>query len=78
MQDGNEAAKELERCVTKLDFKGVQVLTNVNGKELSDPAFAPFWKKAEELGVLVVIHCPPSALTGQFELIAQERVCGSS
>ena len=31
-------------------------LTNVNGKELSDPAFAPFWKKAEELGALVVIH----------------------
>ncbi len=56
MPDGNEAAKELERCVGKLGFKGVQVLTNVNGKELSDPAFAPFWKKAEELGVLVVIH----------------------
>ena len=56
MPDGIEAAKELERCVTKLGFKGVQVLTNVNGKELSDPAFAPFWKKAEELGVLVVIH----------------------
>jgi aminocarboxymuconate-semialdehyde decarboxylase len=34
----------------------VQILTNVNGKELSDPAFASFWKKAEELGVLVVIH----------------------
>jgi aminocarboxymuconate-semialdehyde decarboxylase len=56
MPDGHEAAKELERCVTSLGFKGVQVLTNVNGKELSDPAFAPFWKKAEELGVLVVIH----------------------
>jgi len=56
MRDGSEAAKELERCVTRLGFKGVQVLTNVNGKELSDPAFAPFWKKAEELGVLVVIH----------------------
>ena len=56
MPDGNEAAKELERCVSKLGFKGVQILTNVNGKELSDPAFAPFWKKAEELGALVVIH----------------------
>ena len=56
MPDGNEAAKELERCVGKLGFKGVQVLTNVNGEELSDPAFAPFWKKAEELGALVVIH----------------------
>ncbi len=27
-----------------------------HGKELSDPAFAPFWKKAEELGALVMIH----------------------
>jgi aminocarboxymuconate-semialdehyde decarboxylase len=56
MPDANEAAGELERCVGKLGFAGVEVLTNVAGKELSDPAFAPFWKKAEELGVLVMIH----------------------
>jgi aminocarboxymuconate-semialdehyde decarboxylase len=56
MLDGNEAAKELERCVKQLGFTGVEVLTNVAGKELSDPAFAPFWKKAEQLGALVMIH----------------------
>jgi aminocarboxymuconate-semialdehyde decarboxylase len=56
MIDSNEAARELERCVKQLGFTGVEVLTNVNGKELSDPAFAPFWKKAEELGTLVMIH----------------------
>ena len=56
MPDGNEAAKELERCMKQLRFKGVEILTNVDGKELSDPAFAPFWKKAEELGALVMIH----------------------
>jgi aminocarboxymuconate-semialdehyde decarboxylase len=56
MTDGNEAARELERCVKQLGFTGVEVLTNVNGKELSDPAFAPFWKAAEQLGVLVMIH----------------------
>ena len=56
MPDGNEAAKELERCMKQLKFKGVEILTNVAGKELSDPAFAPFWKKAEELGALVMIH----------------------
>jgi aminocarboxymuconate-semialdehyde decarboxylase len=56
MQDGNEAAKELEHCIKKLGFKGVEILTNVNGHELSDPAFAPFWKKAEELDALVAIH----------------------
>jgi aminocarboxymuconate-semialdehyde decarboxylase len=56
LQDGNEAAKELERCVKQLKFKGVEILTNIAGKELSDPGTAPFWKKAEELGVLVLIH----------------------
>jgi len=56
MPDGAEAAKELERCMKVLKFKGVQILTNVAGRELSDPAFAPFWKKAEELGALVLLH----------------------
>jgi len=56
MQDGEESAKELERCMKTLGFKGVEILTNVAGRELSDPAFAPFWKKAEELGALVIIH----------------------
>jgi aminocarboxymuconate-semialdehyde decarboxylase len=56
MADGNEAARELERCMTQLKFKGAQILTNVAGKELSDPAFAPFWKRAEELGAVVLIH----------------------
>src|SRR5256885_6275177 len=39
-----------------LGFKGCQILTNVAGRELSDPALAPFWAKAEELGALVLIH----------------------
>ena len=56
LQDGDAAAAELERAVTRLGFKGVQVLTNVAGKELSDPDFEPFWAKAEALGALVVIH----------------------
>jgi aminocarboxymuconate-semialdehyde decarboxylase len=56
LSDGGEAAKELERCMTALKLKGVQILTNVAGKELSDPAFAPFWKKAEELGAVVLLH----------------------
>ena len=61
MPDGNEAANELERCVGKLGLKGAQILTNVAGRELSDPAFAPFWKKAEELSAFIVLH--PSGFT---------------
>jgi len=56
LQDGAAAAAELERCVKKLGFKGVQILTNVAGRELSHPTFAPFWAKAEQLDVLVVLH----------------------
>ncbi len=66
MTDGNEAVKELERCVKKLGFTGVEILTTIAGKELSDPAFAPFWNKAEELGVLVMLH--PNGFTDASRL----------
>src|SRR5262249_31471491 len=54
--DGREAAAELERCMRSLRMKGAEILTNVAGHELSEPEYARFWKKAEELGPLVVIH----------------------
>jgi aminocarboxymuconate-semialdehyde decarboxylase len=66
MTDGHEAARELERGMTTLGFKGVEILTNIAGKELSDPAFAPFWEKAEELGALVLIH--PNGFTAADRL----------
>lgn len=55
LANGEDAAAELER-IMKLGLKGVQILTNVAGRELSDPAFAPFWAAAERTGALVVIH----------------------
>jgi aminocarboxymuconate-semialdehyde decarboxylase len=55
LQVPGEAEAELARCMA-MGFKGVQVLTNVAGRELSDPAFAGFWAKAEALGALVMIH----------------------
>ena len=61
LQDGHEAAVELERAM-KLGLKGVQVITNVNGRELSDPSLAEFWAAAERLGALVVLH--PNGFTG--------------
>jgi aminocarboxymuconate-semialdehyde decarboxylase len=56
MQAPAESVTELGRCMGELGLKGVQILTNVAGKELSDPAFAPFWARAEELGAVVLIH----------------------
>ncbi len=53
---GNAAAEELERCIRQLGCKGVQILTHVGEKEISDPDFTPFWAMAESLGAVVMIH----------------------
>ena len=55
MQDSGASITELERLMG-LGLKGVQILTNIGGRELSDPAFAPFWARAEALGAVVLIH----------------------
>ncbi len=50
------AARELEDAVKRYGLRGAAIGGSVNGEELSDPKFHPFWAKAEQLGVLVFIH----------------------
>jgi aminocarboxymuconate-semialdehyde decarboxylase len=56
LQHPDLAAEQLETGVKRLGLRGAGVGGSVNGEELSDPKFHPFWAKAEELGVLVFIH----------------------
>src|SRR5215469_3975514 len=55
LQEPELAVKELD-AVMKLGHKGVQILTNVDGQELSDPKFRSFFARAEELGAFVMMH----------------------
>jgi aminocarboxymuconate-semialdehyde decarboxylase len=56
LQHPDLAAEQLEDGITRLGLCGVSIGGSVNGEELSDPKFHPFWAKAEELGVLVFLH----------------------
>ena len=56
MQAPEFAVSELRRCVDDLGLRGVEICTNVNGKDLSDASLRPFFAAAEDLGVLVFIH----------------------
>lgn len=56
MQNPAEAVKELDRCIGTLGFKGVQILTWIHGKEISDPSHDVVWKRIEELGVPIFLH----------------------
>lgn len=49
------AVTELQ-WLMKNGFRGAQILTSVNGLELSDPRFEPFWAAAETLGAVILLH----------------------
>jgi aminocarboxymuconate-semialdehyde decarboxylase len=56
LQHPDLAAEQLEYAVKQLGLRGALIGGSVNGEELSDPKFHPFWAKAEALGVLIFIH----------------------
>jgi len=66
MNEPETAAAELERCVKDLGFRGVEILSNVNGENLHEPRFAPFYRKVQELDVGVFIH--PNNVLGRDRL----------
>ena len=56
LQHPDLAAEQLEEGVTQLGMRGAPIGGSVEGEELSSPRFDPFWRKAEELGVLLFMH----------------------
>ncbi len=56
MQDSALSIKEMKRCKEELGFPGLQIGSNVNGKNLDDPEFYAFYEAAEEMGVSLFIH----------------------
>ena len=56
LQEPRLAVEELNRCVSELDMRGVELGTNVAGAELARPALEPFFARAEELGTLLFLH----------------------
>jgi aminocarboxymuconate-semialdehyde decarboxylase len=56
MQDVKTAVGELERCMTQLGLKGVEINDHVNGRTLEEPEYRPFWKAAEQMGAVVFFH----------------------
>lgn len=62
MQDTKLAIKELERCM-RAGFKGVQIGSNVNNKNLNEPEIVEFFAACEELEAAVLVH--PWQMMGQ-------------
>jgi aminocarboxymuconate-semialdehyde decarboxylase len=56
LQDVDLALQELQRVVDDYGFKGLQVGSNIGGKNLGDESFFRFWEKVRELDLVVFSH----------------------
>lgn len=65
LQDTTLAIAELERC-KQIGLSGVQIGTNVNQKNLSEPEFFDFFAACSELGMAVFVH--PWEMMGEGDM----------
>src|SRR5215470_1924679 len=56
IQAPDEAAKEFERCVQQLGFKGTNINGHTRGRYLDDPFFSPILACADALQVPIYLH----------------------
>ncbi|MFI1733959.1 amidohydrolase family protein [Streptomyces acidicola] len=55
LQHPDLAVRALEHAVG-LGLSGVEISSHAPGRELSDPAYEPFWARAEEAGAILFLH----------------------
>ena len=58
LQNADLAVRELDYAVKELGLRGVEICTNVNGKNLTDPSLGleKFFARCEELGIVIFMH----------------------
>ena len=66
-------AAEAERAL-KNGALGVQIYTNVAGKPLDRPEYAPFWKKMNELGAPIWLHPARGAETPDYPSVEDKSL----
>ncbi|MBO9632106.1 MAG: amidohydrolase [Chitinophagaceae bacterium] len=66
MQDIDLSVREMERCIKELKLPGLEIGSNINGKNLSDPSFFPFYEAASELGAALFVH--PWEMMGEGQM----------
>ena len=56
LQDIDLAIAEMDRAVDDLGFKGLQIGGTIDGRNLDEPGFRPFWAAVAAKGVPVILH----------------------
>ena len=78
LQHPDLAADQLEQAVKKLGLRGAAIGGSVEGQELSDRKFDPFWAKAQELGIVLFMHPQPAPGTTQNQRLQGKGLLGNT
>jgi aminocarboxymuconate-semialdehyde decarboxylase len=73
LQDVALSTRELER-IKALGLQGVEVQTNIGGKNLGEPQFLPFLKEVERLGLCVFSHAQNPTFNDRMTAAAQNSI----
>jgi len=77
LQDAGRAAKVLEHAIVDLKFRGAFIGTNVNGQYYNVTDFDPFWAKAQDLDIMIVMHPEHIAGAERMTQFGLNAVCGN-
>ncbi|MGH7833999.1 MAG: amidohydrolase family protein [Candidatus Binatia bacterium] len=77
LQEPARAAQVLEEAVVKLGHRAAFIGTNVNGRYYNTRDFDPFWAKAQELDVLIIMHPEQPAGFQRMRDYGLIAVCGN-
>jgi aminocarboxymuconate-semialdehyde decarboxylase len=77
LQDPPRAAAVLEHAIKELKLHGGYIASNVNGQYFNSEFFDPFWKKAEELDALIVMHPEDVAGSEKMGPYGLRLICGN-
>jgi aminocarboxymuconate-semialdehyde decarboxylase len=72
LQDIDLAIAEMDRAVDELGFKGLQIGGTVDGRNLDERGFRPFWAAVEAKGIPVILHpngYPESQRFGDYFMV---------
>jgi aminocarboxymuconate-semialdehyde decarboxylase len=66
MQAPDLAIREMERCMTELGLRGIEIGSHVNGLNLDHPSLFPIFEAAQRIGAAVFVH--------PWDVMAKERM----
>ncbi len=73
MNNIDAALQEIDRTITDLHFKGVQIFTSINGKPLDSPEFAPLFEKMSQYNLPILMHPDRSLLHADYKDESQSK-----